>query len=255
MVPNTPQSCPLLWQPTDIIVYLSTFMNTRTKVRVKHTSSRFFKLFRDHVPVTVKINNPKTGLKFVNMFKKLSLEVIIDEVNEYRAGIPWGIPVTNREFSEWDVHQLAPYITRLCITYGCNITDEMLQHLHNLTYLSVKNHSGITNKGIQHMVHLTHLSVKTHSGITNKGIQHMVHLKYLDVGNMFDIDYDTLQALTKLERLYVRHNTTLTDDDVRRMPQLKLLSVGWDSPISVEVTKGRDLLLFKDQKLVTSTDN
>jgi hypothetical protein len=111
---------------------------------------------------------------------------------------------------------------------NCNIWDEELLKLTNLTELSIQDNGKITN--INTLSHLTKLNASGECALSDEGFSKLVNLKYLDVG--INTNIKNLNSLTLLETLIASGENGIENNSISNLTNLITLDLSGNSSIT-----------------------
>ena len=109
----------ILNQPSDIIQYICTFLDKQLLLQLWSTCKCTNKIISERVPITYTIDSLNVGLRLINLFKRVRLEVIEPD-------------------DSW-IKQLGNYISSLEVSCWSKITDDSFKYLVKLTTLKLTN--------------------------------------------------------------------------------------------------------------------
>ena len=111
---------------------------------------------------------------------------------------------------------------------NCNISNEELLKLTNLTGLSIRDNGKITN--INTLSQLTKLNASGEYALSDEGFNKLINLKYLDVE--INPNIKNLNALTRLETLIVSGENGIENNSISNLTNLTTLNLSGNSSIT-----------------------
>jgi hypothetical protein len=131
-----------------------------------------------------------------------------------------------------DEHLLClPHLISLDLTNNTTITDYGISNLPNIKVLSLYDDHGITDIGLAKLITLEELSIwgcSEDNSITSNGIKTLINLKKLYLRSNSYITDDYLENLVNLTSLNIVDQRDITNIGLSKLPQLKVLSFGWN---------------------------
>lgn len=108
----------------------------------------------------------------------------------------------------------------------CNISDDGLKYLTNLTHLDLSNDSWISDLGIQNLTKLQTLCLAdAYNRVTSSGVSQLVNLTKLDISGMNLITDYGIRGLEQLLSLTLDIDSKVTDEGISNLINLTFLSL------------------------------